>query len=160
MAFDGVKLWDIQHRYPGSRWVCTYVDAMMLRKKELQGDPCRCLVVKPRCHAKFSDQVITPMRPVLKKLPKPIFPSLCRTTHIAAYYTQPSAAYFDFDRQSELAVSTTPKDISKEQRESLHNALRVDQAGEIAANWIYKGQLVVLSRDPTVGPLIQVRFYS
>lgn len=100
------------------------------------------------------------MRPILRKLPKPIFPSLCRTTHTAAYYTQPSAAYFDLNRQSEFAVSTTPRDISKEQRESLHNALRIDQAGEIAANWIYKGQLVVLGHDPTVGPLIQVRFYS
>ncbi|KIK08133.1 hypothetical protein K443DRAFT_672616 [Laccaria amethystina LaAM-08-1] len=95
------------------------------------------------------------MRPILKKLPKPIFPSLCRTTPRAAYYTQPSAAYFDLNRQSELAVSTTPTGISKEQRESLHKALRVDQAGEIAANWIYKGQLVVLGNDPTVGPLIQ-----
>jgi ubiquinone biosynthesis monooxygenase Coq7 len=32
----------------------------------------------------------------------------------------------------------------------------VDQAGEIAANWIYRGQFAVLGRDPRVGPLIQV----
>ncbi|KAL7746204.1 ubiquinone biosynthesis monooxygenase Coq7 [Sorochytrium milnesiophthora] len=33
--------------------------------------------------------------------------------------------------------------------------LRVNQAGEIGANWIYKGQLAVLGRDPKTGPMLQ-----
>ncbi|RUS21140.1 ubiquinone biosynthesis protein COQ7-domain-containing protein [Endogone sp. FLAS-F59071] len=33
--------------------------------------------------------------------------------------------------------------------------IRVDQAGEIGANWIYRGQLAVLSHDRTVAPVIQ-----
>ncbi|KAF8892696.1 ubiquinone biosynthesis protein Coq7 [Infundibulicybe gibba] len=41
------------------------------------------------------------------------------------------------------------------QREVLDTALRVDQAGEVAANWIYQGQLFVLGHDRTAGPLIQ-----
>ena len=34
--------------------------------------------------------------------------------------------------------------------------VRVDQAGEIGANWIYKGQMAVLGKDKKVGPIIQV----
>ncbi|CAG8472021.1 1225_t:CDS:2 [Diversispora eburnea] len=33
--------------------------------------------------------------------------------------------------------------------------IRVDQAGEIGANWIYKGQIAVLGKDKKVGPVIQ-----
>lgn len=67
-----------------------------------------------------------------------------------------SAIYLDPSRSEESAVSTTLTDLTAEQREALDSALRVDQAGEIAANWIYKGQLFILGRDPSVGPLIQV----
>lgn len=66
-----------------------------------------------------------------------------------------STFYMDPSKNQEPGVSTSP-DISPEQREILDNALRVDQAGEIAANWIYQGQITVLGRDPRVGPLIQV----
>ncbi|KAG1754205.1 COQ7-domain-containing protein [Suillus lakei] len=68
----------------------------------------------------------------------------CRASN---FYTDPS-------KNQEPGVSTSP-DISPEQREILDSALRVDQAGEIAANWIYRGQLAVLGRDPRVGRLIQ-----
>src|SRR4051794_16055280 len=37
----------------------------------------------------------------------------------------------------------------------LDRMIRVDQAGEIGANWIYRGQLAVLGRDPSVAPVIQ-----
>lgn len=50
---------------------------------------------------------------------------------------------------------TTPRDIPPTLRGELESALRVDQAGELAANWIYKGQHDVLGRDPAMGPLIQ-----
>lgn len=37
----------------------------------------------------------------------------------------------------------------------LDAVLRVDHAGELAANWIYRGQMAVLGGDRQVGPLIQ-----
>ncbi|KAH7930904.1 COQ7-domain-containing protein [Leucogyrophana mollusca] len=66
-----------------------------------------------------------------------------------------STSYTDPLRSQDPVTSTTPRDITPEQRDVLDSALRVDQAGEIAANWIYHGQMAVLGRDPTVGPLIQ-----
>lgn len=53
----------------------------------------------------------------------------------------------------------TPNDLTSQQKELLDASLRIDHAGEIAANWIYKGQLAVLGRDPEVGPIIQVQDY-
>ena len=70
----------------------------------------------------------------------------------------PSAAYTDPSRHAEPGVSSTP-DITPEQRQRLDAALRVDQAGEIAANYIYKGQLAVLGKHPVAGPLIQVSLH-
>ncbi|KAJ8583545.1 COQ7-domain-containing protein [Rhizopogon salebrosus TDB-379] len=69
------------------------------------------------------------------------------TSRASTFYTDPS-------KDQEPGVSTSP-DISLEQREILDNALRVDQAGEIAANWIYRGQITILGSDSRVGPLIQ-----
>ncbi len=54
-------------------------------------------------------------------------------------------------------TSSTPGDLTPQQREVLSRAIRVDQAGEVAANTIYEGQLLVLGRDPKYGPLIRVR---
>jgi Ubiquinone biosynthesis protein COQ7 len=69
-----------------------------------------------------------------------------------------SSAYTDASRSGERAVSSTPEDMTPEQRRVLEGALRVDQAGEIAANWIYRGQYAVLGHDRKTGPLIQVSF--
>ncbi|THG92973.1 hypothetical protein EW026_g8124 [Hermanssonia centrifuga] len=71
--------------------------------------------------------------------------------------TLPSAAYTDPGRTQEASTSGTSQDITKLQKDTLDAALRVDQAGEVAANYIYMGQLAVLGRDRTVGPLIQHR---
>jgi len=70
---------------------------------------------------------------------------------------QPSAAYFDPSKTADPSVTQTPENLTEAQREELESALRVDQAGEVAANYIYKGQLAVFQRDPQYGPLIQVR---
>lgn len=70
---------------------------------------------------------------------------------------QPSAAYLDSSRATDPSVTQTPESLTKTQREELQSALRVDQAGEVAANYIYKGQLAVFQKDPKYGPLIQVR---
>ena len=69
---------------------------------------------------------------------------------------QPSAAYFDTSKATDPAINQTPEHLTEAQREELQSALRVDQAGEVAANYIYKGQLAVFQRDPKYGPLIQV----
>lgn len=68
-----------------------------------------------------------------------------------------SSVYTDPSRQHEPAVASSPENITQEQRDILNKALRVDQAGEVAANWIYRGQMAILGRDATTGPIIQVR---
>ncbi|KAF9050734.1 COQ7-domain-containing protein [Hymenopellis radicata] len=65
----------------------------------------------------------------------------------------PSNAYTHGD-PSNPAVSTTP-DVPTDQRRALDSALRVDQAGEIAATWIYKGQILILGRDKKLEPMLQ-----
>lgn len=72
-----------------------------------------------------------------------------------SFRAQPSDVYFDPAKSSDPSVSTTPDNLSTTQRHDLGSALRVDQAGEVAANYIYKGQLAVLGNDPKSGPLIQ-----
>ncbi|KAI0262878.1 COQ7 protein [Gloeopeniophorella convolvens] len=76
----------------------------------------------------------------------------------SAIHTQrplPSSAYLDPARSSDASISTTPTDLSPSQRAALDAALRVDQAGEVAANYIYKGQLAVLRKDRATASLIQ-----
>jgi demethoxyubiquinone hydroxylase (CLK1/Coq7/Cat5 family) len=64
--------------------------------------------------------------------------------------------YLDPTRSNDLSFSASPLDLTYPQREALDSALRVDQAGEIAANWIYKGQMAVLGDDAKLCSLIQV----
>ncbi|KNE62906.1 hypothetical protein AMAG_08084 [Allomyces macrogynus ATCC 38327] len=59
------------------------------------------------------------------------------------------------DEASFAPADATPiKKLTREQHRLLDEILRVDQAGEIGANFIYKGQMAVLGRDPKVGPLL------
>lgn len=69
--------------------------------------------------------------------------------------TVASSAYTNSSNSHDPAVNSTPE-LTPEQHQILDTALRVDQAGEVAANWIYNGQLFVLGRDPKAGPLILV----
>jgi ubiquinone biosynthesis monooxygenase Coq7 len=57
---------------------------------------------------------------------------------------------------TDASASVPPLKLSKEQRELLEEMIRVDQAGELGANWIYRGQYAVLGSDKKVGPLLQV----
>jgi ubiquinone biosynthesis monooxygenase Coq7 len=68
----------------------------------------------------------------------------------------PSSKYLEASSLHDPAIAGSPSDLTPEQRETLDSALRVDHAGEIAANWIYKGQMVVLRNHPSAGALIQV----
>ncbi|KAJ3226435.1 hypothetical protein HK099_004888 [Clydaea vesicula] len=47
------------------------------------------------------------------------------------------------------------KKLTPKQIEMIHSMLRVDQAGEIGADSIYKGQHYILKNNQTLGPLIQ-----
>ncbi|KAI0287931.1 COQ7 protein [Russula brevipes] len=67
----------------------------------------------------------------------------------------PSSFYLDGIRGSDASTSSTPDDLSPSQRGALESALRVDQAGEVAANYIYAGQLAILRHDPPTAALIQ-----
>jgi hypothetical protein len=67
----------------------------------------------------------------------------------------PSSAYLDRSRGQDESTTSTPEDLSSSQRRLLEAALRVDQAGEVAANYIYKGQLAILRHDPATASLIQ-----
>lgn len=70
--------------------------------------------------------------------------------------TYPSIAYTNPTTADDRATTSVPT-LTASQHKCLDQALRVDQAGEIAANYIYQGQMAVLGRDKVVGPLIQVR---
>lgn len=60
--------------------------------------------------------------------------------------------------RSDAATLETPTDLTPAQRTHLERIIRVDQAGELGANYIYMGQLAVLSRgkDQRVIDLVQV----
>jgi len=64
----------------------------------------------------------------------------------AASPPRPSDAYLASSSSRRPPAELTP---------ALDSALRVDHAGEVAANWIYRGQYAVLGRDKDVGPVIQ-----
>ncbi|KAM4584739.1 NADPH-dependent 3-demethoxyubiquinone 3-hydroxylase, mitochondrial isoform 1-T1 [Odontesthes bonariensis] len=57
-------------------------------------------------------------------------------------------------QHSTRAYSVLPPPLDNEEKEMLHQMLRVDHAGEYGANRIYAGQMAVLGRT-TTGPLIQ-----
>lgn len=42
--------------------------------------------------------------------------------------------------EDKTATTTSPSDLSPEKRETIARIVRVDQAGELGANWIYRGQ--------------------
>lgn len=63
--------------------------------------------------------------------------------------------YQNVSESSDPAVCTTPADLTPVQRDALDSALRVDQAGEIAANYIYMGQMAVLGQNPHLRSMIQ-----
>jgi len=72
-----------------------------------------------------------------------------------ASHAPASAVYLESSGFADDSSTSTPSHLSRAQYETIDKAIRVDQAGEIAANWIYRGQMAVLGRDPNVGPVIQ-----
>ncbi|KAI0303377.1 COQ7 protein [Multifurca ochricompacta] len=78
-----------------------------------------------------------------------------RLLHSLVQRPGPSSAYLDPNMSPDVSTCSTPNDLSPSRRKVLEAALRVDQAGEVAANYIYQGQLAVLRRDPETAALIQ-----
>ncbi|TDL27196.1 COQ7 protein [Rickenella mellea] len=74
----------------------------------------------------------------------------CLWNHAAA-----SSTYLDTTQALNPAVHDTPDHLRASQFDLLDKALRVDQAGEVAANWIYRGQMSVLGRDSSSKSIIQ-----
>lgn len=82
----------------------------------------------------------------------------CRTFSTSVTPRQSAAPGGSSQAPSDSSSSDAvpPLRLSKEQREVLEEMIRVDQAGELGANWIYRGQYAVLGSDKKVGPLLQV----
>lgn len=128
-------------------------------------EPASVLVWRYLCGARYPALLHLTTMPLIHTL-SPVsraFPLLIRARvsfAVAALHTEtsqlPSAAYLDPSRSGHPSTSSTPEYLTQEQREAIDSALRVNQAGEIAANYIYKGQHAVLGRDPKLGPLVQV----
>lgn len=59
---------------------------------------------------------------------------------------------------TDASTTETPSDLTPKQRTLLERIIRVDQAGELGANYIYMGQLAVLSRgkEKATADLVQV----
>ncbi|KNE61905.1 hypothetical protein AMAG_07174 [Allomyces macrogynus ATCC 38327] len=105
------------------------------------------------------------VRPVLRPLPAaarsaravPLYRAFSATAlrrDDAAAAAAAAAAGPDETDFASATDATPMKKLTREQHQLLNEILRVDQAGEIGANFIYKGQMAVLGRDPKVGPLL------
>ncbi|EJU05774.1 COQ7-domain-containing protein [Dacryopinax primogenitus] len=81
-------------------------------------------------------------------------PLLVRASRAAATTTTNLSSRYVNLQPSDPSTSTTPH-LNAAERSQLGQIIRVDQAGEIAANWIYAGQMAVLGRDKKTRPLIQ-----
>lgn len=51
--------------------------------------------------------------------------------------------------------TVTERQLTKEEKELITPMIRVDQAGEVGAYYIYKGQIAVLGQDKNLKPILQ-----
>ena len=56
----------------------------------------------------------------------------------------------------ESKASSKKRPLTYQERKLIESMIRVDHAGELGANYIYKGQMAVLGKDKEVGHVIQV----
>ncbi|KAG0000045.1 ubiquinone biosynthesis monooxygenase Coq7 [Entomortierella chlamydospora] len=103
----------------------------------------------------------TALRPARLLLTQPATRTLTTSTVTRQATTSSSSSGNDNTDSSTSSSSSSsdssvpPLRLSKEQRDMLAEMIRVDQAGELGANWIYRGQYAVLGSDKKVGPLLQ-----
>lgn len=119
----------------------------------MKGGFTKWLVITRRALALFvlAHSLMTRFRSLGTQAHTPI----CRLCLHSAKRSLASHAYTDPKNSSHVSVTTT-SDLRRSDRTTLEKAIRVDHAGEIAANFIYRGQMAVLGRDKKVGPVIQV----
>jgi len=135
-AAEGVKLWAEMIYVPMTKVKGTHVEEVI---------GCPSQTRSPLCNSK----PFTASR-MLLSLTRRAF-SYTTTRTFTTEHTRASSAFADGCSLWDPAVSSTPDDITSQQRAVLDSALRVDHAGEIAANWIYKGQMSVLVGIPLLG---------
>ena len=91
---------------------------------------------------------MTSLRRLPRRLPR------CVRAHSSAVTA--SSAYTSPSAPPDPATTSTPSSLTPSQRALLDSAIRVDQAGEVAANYIYAGQMAVLGRQsPALRGLLQ-----
>jgi ubiquinone biosynthesis monooxygenase Coq7 len=54
-----------------------------------------------------------------------------------------------------FTTAVKERTLSKEEKELITPMIRVDQAGEVGAYYIYKGQIAVLGKDKNLKPILQ-----
>src|SRR5438270_13209962 len=69
-----------------------------------------------------------------------------------------SAKYNSPKEENNHQIKNIP--LTPKQRQLIDSMIRIDQAGEIGANYIYKGQMAILGNDKKVGPIIQVNYFK
>ncbi|KAI8910030.1 ubiquinone biosynthesis protein COQ7-domain-containing protein [Powellomyces hirtus] len=92
-------------------------------------------------------------RSILLRVPR-------RAVHGTAYYPtsshpHPAQQQHEQDLPSTSPFRPPPPPLTEQQKAMIAAMLRVDQAGELGANWIYAGQMAVFKSDPKVGPVVQ-----
>ncbi|KAF9971463.1 hypothetical protein BGZ73_005599 [Actinomortierella ambigua] len=83
------------------------------------------------------------------------FASGTRLSFQASTPSSSSSPSEDAATDASEATEHKPLRLSREQRAMLEEMIRIDQAGELGANWIYRGQYAVLGSDKKVGTLLQ-----
>ena len=69
--------------------------------------------------------------------------------HYSSKAPKTSAIYLAQERFSRRG------ELSPAEHHVVSRVIRVDQAGETAANWIYRGQMAIIGKDRALGPVIQ-----
>ncbi|KAI8822685.1 COQ7-domain-containing protein [Fimicolochytrium jonesii] len=81
---------------------------------------------------------------------------LLHTTRLPHQAITSEAAATGFTGESSsFSNGRVKRELTETEKDMIAAMLRVDHAGELGANWIYKGQLAVLGGDPKVGPVVQ-----
>ncbi|KAF9403704.1 hypothetical protein BGZ94_004540, partial [Podila epigama] len=91
------------------------------------------------------------VRSSLSLLPK----SSCGRRAFATSPVSKESSETNKDNTGAQTDAVPPLRLSREQRAILEEMIRIDQAGELGANWIYRGQYAVLGSDKKVGPLLE-----
>ncbi|KAJ1653465.1 ubiquinone biosynthesis monooxygenase Coq7 [Dispira simplex] len=81
--------------------------------------------------------------------------STARGGFYAANAAEEDQQFFQRFQAYQTSLRAVWPKLTETQKNMVRSMLRVNQAGEIGANYIYKGQLAVFSRDPKLSPLIK-----